>query len=379
MRWGGLTVCLCIAAAFYVFLTHMDSFNSAISSFVGLFSTVVYGAVIAYIVNPLATFFDKHLSKKMKKASWTISAIAALVIVLAAIIGFLIALIPQLVSNIQNFAGKLDDYIVQLNNLIRSSTLDAEVQNQLITFIEENSNFTAQISNYLTNNVSSVVSVSTAIGGGFMNSVISIIFAFYFLIEKQYLATNLGKFFYLAIPDKYYKRTYKIWKKFNSIFSRYIVCVLIDAIIIGVSNALFMMITGMPYVMLISVVVGVTNIAPTFGPIVGGVFGALILILAEPKWVIPFVIFTIILQTIDGYVIKPKMYGSALNVPSFLILIFLVVGGKLWGVPGLLLAIPLAAILSYMYTDIAIPLLAAHKRHKRREREKEKNAKAAAK
>ena len=90
----------------------------------------------------------------------------------------------------------------------------------------------------------------------------------------------------------------------------------------------------------------------------------MILLLAEPHFVIPFLVFTLALQLIDGYVIKPRLFGSALKVPAFLILVFLVVGGKIWGVPGVLLAIPLAAILSYIYRVIAVPWLTARKKAK---------------
>ena len=86
--------------------------------------------------------------------------------------------------------------------------------------------------------------------------------------------------------------------------------------------------------------------------------------LAKPDTVIVWLIFTLALQLIDGYVIKPRLFGSALNVPPFLVLVFLVVGGKIWGVPGVLLAIPLAAILTYIYSEIVVPWLKDRKRVK---------------
>ena len=117
----------------------------------------------------------------------------------------------------------------------------------------------------------------------------------------------------------------------------------------------------MPYAMFCSVVVALTNLAPTFGPFVGAFICAVILLLAKPEAVIPFLLFTLLLQLVDGYVIKPRLFGSALKVPAFLVLVFLVVGGKIWGVPGVLLAIPLAAILSYIYKGIAVPWLRSRK------------------
>jgi predicted PurR-regulated permease PerM len=122
--------------------------------------------------------------------------------------------------------------------------------------------------------------------------------------------------------------------------------------IVGCSNAVFMLIARMPYVALISVVVGVTNLAPTFGPIVGALIGAFILFLVKPIAVIPFLLFTVVIQTVDGYVIKPKFYGSALSVPSVWVLVAIIVLGRMFGVAGILLAIPIAAIITYMIRDL---------------------------
>ena len=171
-----------------------------------------------------------------------------------------------------------------------------------------------------------------------------------------------------------------VCNRLNAIFSRFIVCELVDALIVGIVNAVFMFATGMPYAVFCSVVVALTNLAPTFGPFVGAFIVAVILLLAKPDAVIIWLVFTLALQLIDGYVIKPRLFGSALNVPPFLVLVFLVVGGKIWGVPGVLLAIPLAAILAYIYSEIVVPWLKDRKRVKdaaqAKENESNKKAKA---
>ena len=151
---------------------------------------------------------------------------------------------------------------------------------------------------------------------------------------------------------------------------RFIWCDLFDALIIGVANAIFFAIAGLPFNAMISVVVAVTNLAPTFGPIVGGAIGCAILLLQNPWQALWFLIFTIILQTIDGYVLKPKLFGGILGVPSVWILICIIVGGRIFGVLGILLAIPFAAISDFLYGDYLLPYL-----QRRRERlDKEKKA-----
>lgn len=363
IRWGGLTLSLCVAVAFYYFLTHMGDFNTAVSYFMGLFSAIMIGAVIAYIVNPLAVLFDMHFPSKWKESRrWVLSSALAMVLILAVVLVLFALFIPYFFDNVKEFVGRLDIYKHQLMNLVSILQIDEDFKRSLISIIDTQIDVNGKITEYINNNFSNIVVMSTTIGRRILNFLIGIIFAFYFLIGKKKLVSILATFAKLVTPDRYHSHMNGIWHQFNSIFSRYIVFTLLESLTVGLLNAAFMLITGTPYVVLISVVVGVTNLAPTFGPIFGGAFGALLLLLAEPNRVIPFIVFTLIIQLIDGYIVKPKLYGEALNVPSFLVLTFLVVGGKLWGFTGLLLAIPLAALLSYIYNNIIIPWLKARKR-----------------
>jgi predicted PurR-regulated permease PerM len=118
-----------------------------------------------------------------------------------------------------------------------------------------------------------------------------------------------------------------------------------------------MAIIGIPYSVLISVIAGVTNLAPTFGPIVGAAIGAFILILVHPWFCVAFLIITIVLQTVDGYILKPKLFGESLGVSPLMILIAIILGGRLFGVAGILLAIPFAAILDFVYRDFVLKKL----------------------
>ena len=154
-----------------------------------------------------------------------------------------------------------------------------------------------------------------------------------------------------------HKKIFSFLKSCNDIMVKYIIAELVEALMVGFANLIFMLIMGMPYAVLVSVVVGITNMIPTFGPIFGAAVGGLILLLADPWKAVAFLIFTVILQTLDGYVLKPKMYGDALGVSSVMILIFIIVGGKMFGVVGILVAIPLAAIISIVYNKFQTILL----------------------
>lgn len=369
-RWTGLTISLCIVVVFYMLLSNLGNFKAFFNSFFTITSTVIIGAVIAYTVNPLATFIYKRVKKLIRKndnVAWILSATVSLLLVIAFFVVLIVIITPMLVENITTFAMGLTGYMNSLKDLILSTDLDQDLKLSITGFIDEQSNLPAIIINFIFSNditPSGVLQFSASLGANAFNFFIGVILAFYFLIGKKKLVELLAEFFYLVIPSQHFENFKDVWNKFNSIFSRFIVCELVDALIVGIVNSIFMFAMHMPYAVFCSVVVALTNLAPTFGPFVGAFICAVILLLAEPHFVIPFLVFTLALQLIDGYVIKPRLFGSALKVPAFLILVFLVVGGKIWGVPGVVLAIPLAAILSYVYRVIAVPWLTARKKAK---------------
>ena len=125
-------------------------------------------------------------------------------------------------------------------------------------------------------------------------------------------------------------------------------------------------------------IVGVTNILPTFGPIVGGAMGAFILLVEDPMYAVIFVIFTCVLQTIDGYVVKPHLFGDSLGVPAVISLISIVIGGKIFGPIGILISIPFTAVCAILYHESLIPWLEKRKNERMKEEAAEKKAKARA-
>lgn len=370
-RWTGLTISLCIVVVFYMLVSNIGNLKGFFDSFFAITSTVIIGAVIAYTVNPFACFIYKRIEKKFKEnhknRAWVLSAVLSLTTMLLLIAGLIVLITPRLIENITAFARGLTGYIDSLKQLITESELDESYKVSILGFVNEQTDITVLVSKVFSENEITpgwVLSFSAGIGSKAFGFMIGVILAYYFLCAKKKLIDTLGEFFYLVIPSAHYTNWRNICNRLNAIFSRFIVCELVDALIVGIVNALFMFATGMPYAVFCSVVVALTNLAPTFGPFVGAFIGAVILLLVKPDSVIIWLVFTLALQLIDGYVIKPRLFGSALNVPPFLVLVFLVVGGKIWGVPGVLLAIPLAAILTYIYSEIVVPWLKDRKKVK---------------
>ena len=363
-HWGGFTLAACVVVAFYVALTHVGAIMDGVKAVVHFCQPVIIGAVIAYILNHMARYIRRTLFGRLRsrRVAGGLSVLLTVLIVLVVLLLLLGMLIPQLVTSVAGFVDNLDTYVASLQRFVKAMGIQSEeLEQRLSELISDENGLLQQVVDMITKNIGRVLKVSSSIGSQAINWVISFILAIYLLGDKTRLARAMREFFVLVLPDRAYERSAAVWKRFNEIFSRYIVCEIMDALIVGGSNYLFMIATGMPYALLVSAVVGVANLAPTFGPIVGAGIGGFILLLVKPVLVLWFLGFTIILQTIDGYLIKPKMFGDALNVPAILILASIIIGGRMFGVVGILLAIPCAALLEYIYHDLFVPWLRVRK------------------
>lgn len=368
-KWKEYALAGCICILFFVTITNLETVWSVLTGLFKIFKPVLVGFIIAYLVNPIAMLFNRKLLKKTKreKLRWVFSVILSLIIVLLVIAILIMLLIPQIVDSVVSLANNYTTYVQHLEKFISNiegPIITQETIHKLIGDISSEEGLFNQIGKFVEENANDILVKTTHIGSAALNGIIGGIFAIYFLFAKQNILNFFKKLFSLIFSKKHYTRFGMLANKFHTIFSRYIVFELLDALIIGFANFFFMLILGMPDKLFISFVVGVTNLAPTFGPIVGAVIGGFILLLLKPSAVIAFLIFTLVIQTIDAYIIKPKLFGGALDVPDVLILLSIIVFGKLLGITGLLMAIPIAAIIVYIYSQRIIPWLESRKRRR---------------
>ncbi|MBR1824506.1 MAG: AI-2E family transporter [Ruminococcus sp.] len=378
-RWFANTLAGCITVAVYLLLSHLNIVLGGISQFIGYFSIVIVGAVFAYLMNPLAKLYENKLFSKIKQikkdsTKWSLSVGLAVTTVLLFLILILVILIPQLLASITNFVSNLGSYasslLKQLNEFGLSFS-DSPNATSIQNLLSSSENIINTIVDYISDNSSKIISASTSAGKSVVDWIISFIISVYLLTAKDRIKTGSKQFMSATMKKDVYDSTLTFLTRCNEILNRYIIFDLIDGLIVGATNAVFMAIFGMQYVGLVSVVVGVTNLVPTFGPLVGGVIGTFILLMVKPFHAVIFIIFTLILQTLDGYVIKPKLFGNTFGVSGLLILLAIVIGGKIFGILGILLAIPVVAIGDYVYREIAIP----HMEKKRREQGKKERRK----
>ena len=366
--WYPYAVAICLGVLLYVLLEHMSNIWGAVSKISGYFLPVLLGCVLAYLMNPLAKLYERKLFRRVKKPNlgWSLSVALAVITVVAFLLFLLGTLVPQLIDSITTLVSNVDTYLATLKKLLERWGLAKHVN--LDGILSSSGDVVSKIADWLSKNLSNIVSVSSKAGKGVANWVIALILSIYLLAAKEPLKLGVLRLARATMSKPHLEYSRQFLTRCDSILSRYITFSLLDALIIGFTNLIFMWIFGMQYAGLVSVVVGFTNLIPTFGPVIGAAIGGLILLLVKPVHALIFVIFTLVLQTIDGYVIKPRLFGNSLGVSGLLILVSIVVGGNIFGVVGILLAIPFAAILDFVYKEAFLPWLEA--RGERRQKEK---------
>ena len=355
--WFPYTVAACIAVALYVLLVHLGDITAGIGTFLGYFKTVFLALILAYIVNPLAKFLDRKVFFRVKndKLEWTFSVALAVLIILLLVAFLLGTLIPQLIDSITTFISNMDSYEDSLRVLIDKWGLSKFIN---VDKLLSNSDGAAQkVEAYLAQNADHILRSGAQAGKDIGAWAIAFILSVYVLLNKESLKDGALRLMRAIFPDNHLERVLRFMSRCDDILVRYIVFTLIDSAIVGVINAVFMLATGMQYVGLISMIVAAANLIPTFGPIIGVAIGALILLLVKPIHALIFILFTFVLQFIDGYIIIPKLFGNTLGVSGLLILIAVIVFGNMFGIVGMLLAIPIAAILDFVYHEALLPAL----------------------
>lgn len=359
--WFNGAVIACIGVILYCILNNLSAVLSALGTFVGYFRAVILGAVFAYLLSPLAIFFSTKVfrGKVFDKTRWALSVIFAVAVMLLAMTLLIGTLLPQLIDSIVLFSANIDGYATSLMYLIENSSLYNLIDQE--SFMTFSQNSLTSVTNFIKENAGNIVGFAASSGKNIASTVIAMILAIYLLMDSKRVVNGVKQLFSLVLPETGYKLFRDFVVRCDNILINYIVQSLLDALIIGSANAVFMTVTGMPYVGLISVVVGVTNLVPNFGPIVGGAIGAFILILIKPMSALGFVIFCLLLQTVDGYILKPRLFSGSLGVSGLLILSSTIVLGNMFSVLGILLSIPTAAVLSFLYHDYLLPWLKKRK------------------
>lgn len=334
-----------LAILFYVGLTNFGVISSRIQMFLGVISPFIAGFCIAYLLNTPVCFFARKVYRE-SRFRWVLSIVTVYLIALAVIIILLNMVLPQVVQGVMDLARNIDSYTRQLNQLVWTIEeyfhLDGEGFEEIVGYLQD---LTKGLMELLTQSLPRLLEAGMAIGSGVVTGVTALIASIYMLAGKARLVPQLKKMLYAVVPKRRADKFLEVLSHANRVFVGFINGKIIDSAIIGVLCFILCMIFRIPYPMLMSAVVGVTNVIPFFGPIIGAVPCLMILVLVDPLAALRFLLLVVGLQQFDGNILGPKILGDSTGLSAIWVLVSIIVGGGLFGFPGMILGVPTFAVL----------------------------------
>ena len=354
-----LVVMICIAI-FFVIL-RFDGLFSSFQKILQSLQAIVVGLIVAYLLNPIVKWFERFLYKRSRQKSKELthkqcqkiraaSVAFAMAIFLAIIVVLIWLIIPQLVVCIEDIVLSMNEKVQNLTEWVdRLTKQNSAISGKLDTFIADGSVYledwlrknVLQQSDFIANITTGVYNVVRAI----FNVIIGFIVSVYVLMTKEKFIGQAKKIIYAIFRPRYGNVVMEVGRKADEVFGGFFIGKIIDSLIIGCICFVSLAILRMPYVALVSVIVGVTNIIPFFGPFIGAIPSILILLIVEPIAALKFAIMVLVLQQLDGNVIGPKILGNTTGVSSFWVLFSILLFGGLWGIVGMVIAVPLFGVI----------------------------------
>ena len=347
---GSLSLLIVLLAAilFYVGLTNFDVIAVRVRTFMGVLTPFIAGFAIAYLLNTPMCFFERKLYQKQKHRRG-LAILTVYLIALAIVVVLLNLIIPQVAQSVVDLATNMQTYLTSLNSLVQTlSELEAEALNEAIGSYQD---LMTNIAAYLSKALPDLLNFGYAIGSGVISGITALISSVYMLAGKGRLVPQIKKMLYAILPRRRADWLLGVCGHANRVFVGFINGKLIDSAIIGVLCFILCLIFRIPYPMLVSVVVGVTNIIPFFGPIIGAIPCLMILVIVDPWAALRFFALVIGLQQFDGNILGPKILGDSTGLSAIWVLVSIVVCGGLFGFPGMVLGVPTFAVLYALVRD----------------------------
>lgn len=349
-----LTVTASVLICFAV--TNITGFASATKKVLSVISPLTYGAVIAYLLNPMMKLWEtkvfkfKKAKKDRKKLRRVLSIIATYVVIAALISAFIILLVPQIVSSYNDLTNQFSTYMSSAlkwaDSFVSESPLFSGKYENLSEFIDVNE-LTSDVKSLISNSFKVLETVSDYLisyAGKFVvevkNVILGLFLSFYFLWMKEGLAARFKKLFAALFSRKAYINIVNVTRYTHEAFGSFLIGKILDSIIIGLLTFIVMGILRIPFYPIVALIIGITNIIPVFGPIFGAVPTGFIVLVAEPKKFLIFLVAVVVIQQLDGNLIGPKILGERSGISAMWIMISIVIGGGFFGVAGMILAVP---------------------------------------
>ena len=370
VKWG-LTalVVIFVSILLVVIFTDLPGFFGVLTALEMILEPLIFGVVIAFLLNPIVRFVDSRLlplleqKTKLKPAlirnlSRAAGIFVSVVVAVLILYAFFSMLLPQLYESVVGIVDNAETYYTSIDRWVTNILEDnPEIQSyvdsalgKIYEFINNwiTTTFLQDVQKLLTTLTSSVV----AFVKGFMNFLIGFVASIYILWSKETFQAQSKKIIVALLSPKGADHVFYLGRNIYRVFNGFVIGKIVDSAIIGVLCYIGILILKMPYPALIATVIGVTNVIPFFGPIIGLVPCAFLILLVNPLQAFYFVIFILVLQQVDGNVIGPKILGNTVGISGFWVLISITVAAGIFGFAGMLLGVPVFAVIYLIISDI---------------------------
>jgi len=345
-----------------------ESFSEGVGTIKTIISPFIYGFVMAYLLSPiynatvrgLYKLLGKYFKNKQRLFSFCklVASVVAVVCLIGAVAGLIALIVPQVIESLTGILKSLPQRLTQLSTLfnditskmdnkrlaMKMSEIYAQVQTNLIELAQTKllpgmGTLVGQVSTQV------LLTLKTM-----MNVMIGVMACVYMLNSKERFQGQFKKVILATLPKEKAEAVFDFAKFTNRTFGGFINGKIIDSIIIGIICFILMEIFGFPYPILISAIIGITNVIPFFGPFIGAIPAAIIILLVSPIHALYFLVLIFVLQQVDGNIIGPAILGNTTGIASFWVLFSIVIGGGLFGFIGMVLGVPVFAIIYYYFS-----------------------------
>ena len=343
---------------FYLGISQIGAVTSYIDKIFIILQPFIIGFAIAYLLGFLLKVYERNL-KKIKtyrnlklKYQRIISLILTYLTAILLIVLFLQFVLPQLIESIVGLVNNIPTYISNLNKVSNYLIKKFDVKKEQMDIINEKlKDLIDTIINIGTNLLPVIGNIIASFASSIWNIAIGAIVSIYLLIDKENMCAGVKKVVYAILPKKGAEKVILITHKSNETFGKFLSGKILDSAIIGILAYIVLKICNMPYTLLISVVIGITNIIPFFGPFIGAVPSFIIILFVSPEKALWFLLIVFILQQVDGNIIGPKILGDSIGISAFWILFSIMVAGEILGFVGMIIGVPLFAVIYSLFKD----------------------------
>lgn len=350
---GDLLLVVTYAIVLFLGLSNLDKLLGAAGFVVGVLMPIILAVCIAYVINLPMMLVEARLfaplwrrAPRLAKAKRGISLLTAIALVAAVLVALVMFVVPQIAQSASVLARQIPTFVGKIGEAVSGLLAGYDLTNTIWQRITENwRDIATTVTNFISSTVPQIFSVTMGITSGIINLVLALTLAVYMLLDKERLLSMLRKMCYAFLPTPRAQGLLELGDRANRIFSKFIGGQITEAFILGSLCAIGMWILRMPYALMISVIVAVSALIPILGAYLGVFFGVFIIAMENPIQALGFILFFVLLQQFEGNVIYPRVVGGSIGLRGIWVLGAITVGGSLFGLGGMLVGVPVFAVI----------------------------------